>query len=222
MAANDRAVVVMAKRPRPGATKTRMMHALSAQRAADLYEALLLDTIDMLVARTDCTTLIAVDEPESAAYFSDVAPGLGQVQQGAGALGDRLDRVLTEVLARGFSDVFAINSDGPDLPPSHLDVAFASLGEEQTDLVFGPNVDGGYYLIGWKEPWPRVVTDVTMSTPTVLADTLAIAESLGAAVTLAPEWFDVDVPDDLVRLADSLAGAATRTAAFLNQRSTSS
>ena len=215
MTANDRAVVVMAKRPRPGATKTRMMPALSAQRAADLYEALLLDTIDMLVARDDCTTLIAVDEPESADYFSVVAPGLGHVLQGPGALGDRLDRVLTDVGQRGFSEVFAINSDGPDLPSSHLDAAFTALGDEQTDLVFGPNVDGGYYLIGWKKPWPSVVTDVTMSTPTVLADTLEIAESLDAVVALAPEWFDVDVADDLPRLAESLAGMTTRTAVFL-------
>lgn len=216
----DRAVIVMAKRPLPGATKTRMMPTLSADKAAALYEVLLLDTIDMLVARDDCTVLIAVDEPESADYFTTVAPELGQVGQGSGPLGDRLDRVLTETLGSGFSHVFAINSDGPDLPPGHLDVAFAALGTAETDLVFGPNVDGGYYLIGWKTPWPQVVTEVTMSTPTVLADTLRIADTLGASVTLAPEWFDVDVPDDLTRLAESLAGSTTRTAMFLKAMGT--
>lgn len=215
MTAQHRAIIVMAKRPRPGATKTRMMPTLTASCAAELYEALLLDTIDMLTARDDCTTLIAVDEAESVDYFTTVAPDLGQVAQGPGALGDRLDRVLTDALGQGFSEVFAINSDGPDLPPEHLDVAFGALDEPETDLVFGPNVDGGYYLIGWKAPWPKVVTNVTMSTPTVLADSLRIAESLGATVTLAPEWFDVDVPEDLERLSDSLVGSTTRTARVL-------
>lgn len=59
-----------------------------------------------------------------------------------------------------------------------------------------------------------------MSTPTVLADTLRIADTLGASVTLAPEWFDVDVPDDLTRLAESLAGSTTRTAMFLKAMGT--
>lgn len=221
MTPDDRAIVVMAKRPRPGATKTRMIPALSAERAAELYEALLLDTIDMLTCRDDCTTLIAVDEPESADYFSQVAPGLGQVMQGPGALGDRLDRVLTHALEQGFSQAFAINSDGPDLPGAYLDVAFNALGGDETDLVFGPNADGGYYLIGCKTRWARVVTDVTMSTPTVLTDTLRIAESLDARVVLGPEWFDVDVPDDLERLAMSLAGSGTRTEAFLADLSVS-
>lgn len=215
MSEHDRAVIVMAKRPRPGKTKTRLTPAMTPEDAAGLYEAMLLDTISILSVRDDCTPIIAVDEPESADWFAQAAPGVAQLLQGQGALGDRLNRVMTNAFDLGFSRVFAINSDGPDLPQSHLDDALRGLDHPETDLVFGPNADGGYYLIGWKTPWPEVVLDVTMSTPTVLQDTLAIAERLGARVHLGREWFDVDVPADLERFIQSLANTGLRSDRFL-------
>ena len=216
MSAQDRAVIVMAKRPRPGKTKTRLTPAMSPEDAAGLYEAMLHDTISILKVRDDCTPIIAVDEPESADWFSEFAPGVAQLFQGEGALGDRLNRVMTNAFELGFSRVFAINSDGPDLPQSHLDDALRALDHPETDLVLGPNVDGGYYLIGWKQPWPELVTNVTMSTPQVLADTLAIASTLGARVHLSPEWYDIDEPGDLDRLRTATAASpAPRSLAYL-------
>ncbi len=215
MSAQDTAVIVMAKRPHPGKTKTRLTPTMSPEDAAELYEAMLLDTISILAIREDCTPIIAVDETESSQWFSQAAPGVAQLFQGEGALGDRLNRVMTNAFELGFTRVFAINSDGPDLPQSHLDDALRALDHPETDLVFGPNVDGGYYLIGWKKPWPPVVTDVTMSTPTVLQDSLAIAERLGARVHLGREWFDVDVPEDLERFIQSMANTGLRSDTFL-------
>lgn len=211
-----RAVIVMAKRPAAGSTKTRMTPALSPQQAADLYEQLLLDTLDFLQVRTDCTTVIAVDKPTSAAYFTSISPGTTQVQQVGDALGDRLDTVLTSCLDQGFGSVFAIGSDSPDLPASHLDDAFAALDRDDVDVVLGPTEDGGYYLIGWKRRWSRLVVDVEMSTPRVLDDTLAIARELGAAVHLAPTWYDIDTTDDLARLHSSETATPTpRTTKFV-------
>ena len=216
---SSRAVIVMAKRPAAGSTKTRLVPAFSPQEAAEFYERLLFDTIDMLTARDDCETIIAVDEPASVSYFDQSAPGLRQLPQGSGALGDRLASVLSDALELGFESVFAINSDGPDLPPEHLDAAFAQLDQPDIDVVLGPTDDGGYYLIGWRQPWSPMVTDVVMSTPDVLADTLAITEKIGARVALAPSWFDVDVPEDLDRLEQSVMGRShSRTAAFFAAR----
>jgi len=214
--AERRAVIVMAKRPNPGTTKTRLTPALTLEQAAVLYEKLLLDTLDFLQARTDCTTVIAIDSPASAEYFASIAPGVAQVLQVGPELGDRLDAVMTSCLDQGFDAVFAINSDSPDLPPAHLDQAFDALDREQVDIVLGPTEDGGYYLIGWKQRSSTIVTDVEMSTPRVLDDTMAIAAELDLAVHLAPRWRDVDTPADLPRLHASLGeGAASHTAAFL-------
>lgn len=214
-----RAVIVMAKQPSAGVTKTRLAPAMSMQGAAELYERFLFDTIASIDARDDCTLVIAIDRPESAAYFTSIAPHATQVVQRGSNLGDRLDAVLTECLNDGYQQVFALGSDSPDLPPAHLRHAFAALSSDETDVVLGPTEDGGYYLIGWKRRWPELVTDVQMSTEEVLADTLRIADERGARVALAPTWYDIDHPDDLERLRASIdRETARQTADYLATR----
>ena len=104
-------------------------------------------------------------------------------------MGERLDNALTGCLKRGYERVAVMNSDGPTLPASHLARAFEAL-RDGVDVTLGPSADGGYYLIGVKQPAPRLLREVRMSTPTVLADTLALA---------AEERLQVDAPAGLVR-----------------------
>jgi len=215
-----RAVVVMAKQPSPGMTKTRLAPAFSLVAAAELYERFLLDTIELVDSRDDCELVIAIDQPESAAYFRSIAPRARQVLQVGDNLGERLDTVMTDCLDAGYEQVFALGSDSPDLPPTHLSHAFVALSSDETDVVLGPTEDGGYYLIGWKQRWSRMVTDVQMSTESVLTDSLQIADVLGARVDLAPTWYDIDHPDDVERLRTSITGdregdTASQTADYL-------
>ncbi len=211
-----RAVVVMAKRPAAGATKTRLSPAISMQQAAQLYERFLIDTLAAVTRRDDCTLVIAIDSPGSADYFAALAPGVAQVQQQGATLGERLDSVMTQSLHLGFDQVFALGSDSPDLPPGHVSAAFEALQNDAVDVVLGPTDDGGYYLIGWKRRWSPMVAEVEMSTPSVLADTLEVANGLGARVSLTPTWYDVDCPKDLTRLRQSLGESRdSHTADFL-------
>jgi len=212
-----RVVAVMAKQPSPGRTKTRLTPTLSNEEAADFYQCLLLDTLTALQARQDTDVVIAVAQPDSSAFFAELAPHLAQVPQGDGPLGDRLDTVLTTCLSNGYGEAFAIGGDSPDLPPTHLDDAFAALECPEVDLVFGPSDDGGYYLIGQTQRWPEVVTEVRMSTPSVLADTLTVARRVGASVHLAPAWYDVDLPADLDRLRLPGPGTAAQSVAWLDK-----
>jgi hypothetical protein len=104
-----------------------------------------------------------------------------------------------------------MNSDGPTLPLDCLTRAFDAL-TDGADVVLGPSDDGGYYLIGLRRPAPRLLREVRMSTPDVLADTLAIAAQEGLRVELLPMWFDVDDARSLARLRAELAGAPAATA----------
>lgn len=210
----QRAVAVMAKRPAAGRTKTRLTPQLSPQQAADVYECFLRDTIDRLHRRTDCQAVIAIDSAESADYFHSIAPDIPQVVQSGETLGHRLDTVLTELLG-SYDQAFAINSDSPDLPDAHFAEAFAELTKPESDIVLGPTDDGGYWLIGWKQRWSTVVTEVQMSTPQVLADTLARAADSGANAVLGPSWHDVDDAADLERFIANIDPAKTPYSAAL-------
>jgi hypothetical protein len=103
-----------------------------------------------------------------------------------------------------------MDSDSPTLPLGCLVAAFAAL--DDADVVLGPCDDGGYYLIGLKRPAPRLLREVPMSTPTVAADTLALAAAAGLRVGLLPAWYDVDDAASLARLMAELAATPPETA----------
>ena len=216
---NTNVLLVIAKQPKPGQTKTRLTPPLTAEQAAALYECFLVDTLDLVRRVPAMDPLIAYLPSEARAYFAALAPDFGLVLQEGAGLGERLDNALTGCLKRGYERAVIMNSDGPTLPASHLARAFEAL-RDGADIALGPSADGGYYLIGVKQPAPRLLREVRMSTPTVLADTLALAAEERLQVELLPAWYDVDEAADLARLTRELADAppevAPRTRAFLS------
>jgi uncharacterized protein len=205
------ALLVVAKRPAPGRTKTRLTPPMTPEQAAALYECFLLDTLDLMRRVPGVQPVIAYLPAEAQAYFAGLAPDFEHIPQEGDDLGSRLDNALTEYLNRGYQHVAIMNSDGPTLPLANLVSAFASL-VEGADVVLGPADDGGYYLIGLKQPAPRLLREVRMSTPHVTADTLAVAEEERLKVVQLPAWYDVDDVESLARLKDELAVAPAHVA----------
>jgi rSAM/selenodomain-associated transferase 1 len=212
------ALLVVAKRPAPGQTKTRLTPPLDPEQAAQLYECLLLDTLELARAVPEVERMIAFAPQDEHDYFEQLAPGLKLIPQTGANLGERLDNALTYCLQHGFSRAVIMDSDSPTLPSAYVARAFEEL--EATDVVLGPCEDGGYYLIGLTRPQPRLLREVRMSTPHVARDTLALAEEQGLRVVLLPSWYDVDTRDELERLQHELRGAtnglARRTREFFN------
>lgn len=210
-------LLVIAKQPVPGQTKTRLCPPLDYGTAAALYTCFLRDTL-ALVRQVPAVHREIVYLPATAAdYFRSLAPDMAHSPQCGVDLGARLDHALTAALAAGAVAAAAINSDSPTLPAAYVARAFTLLAAH--DLVLGPSDDGGYYLIGLRRPQPRLLREVTMSTPTVLRDTLALAAELGLRTALLPSWYDVDTTAELQRLRAELAAAppevAAHTRAFL-------
>lgn len=202
----------MAKRPFPGQTKTRLVPPFSLEEAAGLYEQILLDTIELARGVAGVTPFVAYTPPnqEAAGYFRRLAPDFERLVQNGNSLGERLDGVLSTCLDIGFDQAVAMNSDSPTLPAAYLDEAFQRLDDPVTDVVLGPCEDGGYYLIGWKRPHPRLVREVEMSTDRVLADTLKLAAEEHLNVALLPSWFDIDDMDALQRIAGNMPADGQR------------
>jgi rSAM/selenodomain-associated transferase 1 len=205
------ALLIMAKRPTPGRTKTRLVPPLTPEQAAALYECFLQDTLELARQVPDVQPVVVYTPANAEAYFTDLAPDFECTPQKGPDLGARLDNALTHYLSRGFQCVAAINSDGPTLPLAYLKQAFERLREE-ADVVLGPTDDGGYYLIGLKRPAPRLLREVRMSTPHVTVDTLALAVEEELRVVLLPNWYDVDDVESLMRLKAALATAPPHTA----------
>ena len=208
-----RALLIMAKAPKAGQTKTRLSPPLSLEQAAELYACFLQDVTDRVATLADVDPFFAVAPAGARSYFDQLKAEFGFIVQEGTNLGDRLAHVLGQTLAAGYDQVCAINSDGPTLPVDYLQQAYAWLDDPAIDMVLGPCDDGGYYLIGWKQRHDAVVKEVQMSTPQVLADTLAIARREGLSVQLLPVWFDVDERADLDRLWHSLQKAPTQAPA---------
>ncbi len=208
-----RLLVLMAKQPMAGNTKTRLTPMLSPQIAADLYQCFLLDKIEQMRQVTNADPGIAFVPEQARPYFEGIATGFRLMLQQGADLSARLKHVFEDAFQQGYQQVVAIDGDTVTLPPGYLQQAFTVL--EEVDVSLGSCEDGGYYAIGLTQPYPTLF-DVTMSTPDVTRDTLAQAANLNLDVRLLPVWYDVDTPADLERLMTELAGQTTsHTARFL-------
>jgi len=215
---NSNALIVVAKRPAPGKTKTRLSPPFTPELASALYECFLFDTLDQMRQVNGAQHVIAyLDELD---YFQRLAPDFELIPQEGHDLGSRLDHALTSYLARGYERVVIMDSDSPTLPASYLSQAFEVLSNG-ADVVLGPCDDGGYYLIGIKKPTPRLLREVHMSTPTVAAETMALAKEEGLNLVTLPTWYDIDDVASLSRLIEELglleSDIATHTRQFLLQ-----
>ncbi|HET6315582.1 MAG TPA: TIGR04282 family arsenosugar biosynthesis glycosyltransferase, partial [Chloroflexota bacterium] len=132
-----------------------------------------------------------------------------------------LEAALREAFAYGFDRgherVVLVDSDSPTLPLGIL--RDACTGLEDHDVTIGPSADGGYYLLGLREPHGELFDGIAWSTHRVYEQTLDRAA--GLKVRSLQEWYDVDTPEDLRRLEADLAhqpaGTALHTRAVMER-----
>jgi rSAM/selenodomain-associated transferase 1 len=215
---SDRVLVIMAKAPRPGAVKTRLTPSLSPDAVTDLYSCLLDDTLAL--ARSLGDVEVAIMCPDS--DVKDLAQLAGKEVSVVAQKGEGLAAGLISVFAH-FTEghqrrTIAFNSDSPHLPRSVLEDAFTTLAEH--DVVVGPTHDGGYYLVGAKASHPALFARDGMGTSSALESLLSHARTLRLSVGFSDPFYDIDVADDLARLAAELRltpARAPRTARWLKE-----
>lgn len=177
------------------------------------------NTLDLMRATPNVQRELVYLPDDAATYFQDLAPDFQLSPQQGAELGERLDNLLSRALATGATVAVVMDNDSPTLPVPYLAAALAL--HAGADVVLGTCDDGGYYLIGLRQPQSRLLREVPMSIPTVLADTLAIARELDLNVALLPTWYDVDTVVELTRLRQELsaleATVAKYTRTFLAQ-----
>src|SRR5215510_3491214 len=216
--ASERVLVIMAKAPRPGAVKTRLAPSLSPEAVTAFYCCLLDDTLALAQSLGDVEVAIMCPESD----VNELAQLAGNETNVVAQKGEGLAAGLTSVFAHFAEDhqrcTIAFNSDSPHLPRSVLEDAFETLAAY--DVVVGPTHDGGYYLVGAKASHPALFAHDGMGTGSALERLLTRARALELSVGFAEPFYDVDVADDLTRLAAELRispARAPRTAQWLRE-----
>ena len=219
----------MAKAPRVGAAKTRLVPPLSAEEAAGLSGCFIRDATENIAVAAQqaaITGYIAYSPPEAASEFAPLlTAGTRLLASRRVGLGASLYDAVADLLTMGYGSACLVNSDSPTLPASLLVEAALALSAPGDRIVLGPAEDGGYYLIGLKQAHARLFDDIAWSTPMVLAQTIDRAREIGLEPLMLPRWYDVDDVDSLRRLIAELLGGdnggrragyrAPHTAAFL-------
>ena len=200
--------------------KTRLAQSLSVEAVTELYCCLLDDTLALARSLKLGSVEVAIMCPESdvdelARLASNQTAVVAQKGEGLAA---GLISVFAHFAEGQQRRVIAFNSDSPHLPRSVLENAFEALAAH--DVVVGPTHDGGYYLVGAKASHPTLFAGDGMGTSSALERLLARARALELSVGFADSFYDIDVADDLTRLAEELRLAparAPRTAAWLKE-----
>ncbi len=200
-------IAVFAKAPVAGEVKTRLAPLLGIEGAAELHARLVMRALATAVeARVgDVELWCAPDERDP--FFARCAErfNVRLCRQEGAHLGERMGYAFRRSLASG-RPLLAIGSDCPALTPRELRSAAEALATH--DAVVAPAEDGGYVLVGLARSVPGVFDDIAWGTSAVMDETRQRLESAGARWKLMPMLWDVDRPEDYVRLQG--AGLALR------------
>jgi rSAM/selenodomain-associated transferase 1 len=206
------AIAVMAKAPRPGQVKTRLVPPLTPEAAGELSARFLRDITDniRIAARKAALDGYVAFAPAGAEHLFDgllapetrlvLADGTGAMPPRVQGFGRSLLHAAEALFALGHDAVCLLNSDSPTLPTVLLVEAARALAAPGDRVVLGSADDGGYYVIGMKAPHVHLFEDIAWSTGAVANETRARARTLGLPVVELASWYDVDDAAALARL----------------------
>ncbi len=200
MSAAEERLIVFTRYPEPGKTKTRLIPALGAQRAAILHSQLTEHTlawVRQLEAR--CPVFVEVRYTGGSKQLMEnwLGADLHYRRQGPGDLGKRMGRAFDNAFADGMKRAVIVGTDCPGLNADIVQQALTALQRKRNDVVLGPAEDGGYYLIGLRYAVPQLFNGLPWGTGKVLEMSMRIAGSLGLSVVSLNPLEDVDRPEDL-------------------------
>ncbi len=197
-------VIVLARAPVPGVAKTRLIPALGPDSAARLHARLVERTLATACAAGIGPVELCCAPDVTHPFFAACAArfGVALTAQGAGDLGERMDRALAVDLP-----AVLVGSDCAVMTPDYLRAGSDAL-RDGCDLAFGPAEDGGYVLVAAGRMRPGLFEGIPWGGPAVMAAQRSRLRALGLRWSELPPLWDVDRPDDLERLRREVAEGA--------------
>lgn len=184
-------LIVFAKEPKADKVKTRLQRHLSPCMCIKLYKAFLKDTLELARA-IKCPNKVLAYESSAPApkYLKTIARDFIFHKQEGRNLGEKMHHAFRFAKRNKCDSIIIMGSDSPNLPAKYIREAYRRLVEN--DIILGPSYDGGYYLVGLKEPCVGIFKGVRWSSETVLEDTVKNARFLRKKVSVLKKWYDVD------------------------------
>lgn len=184
-------IMVFVRNPELGRVKTRMAKSIGDQAALEIYKILSKHT-SKIISEIDSDQLI---------FYSDkiqdndiwTATNCKKQIQTKGDLGQKMLAAFQYGFSLGYQKIIIIGSDLYSLRPKHIESAFEQL--ENYDVVIGPALDGGYYLLGLNFIIPKIFKQKQWSTSSVLKETLSDLKEFN--VNLLEPLNDIDTYEDL-------------------------
>lgn len=195
-------IIVFAKAPRPGTTKTRLIPLLGAEGAAALQARLIEHTLVTATAATRVSVRL-YGTPATDEFLRNCAErhDVPLLSQSEGDLGERMRSAFDDAFAHS-ACVLLIGTDCPALTVRHLESASRALSQG-CDAIFVPTEDGGYALIGLTRTHPELFSEISWSTSRVMEETRTRLRELEFDWRELETLWDVDRPDDYARLMDN-------------------
>ncbi len=191
-------LILFSRYPEPGKTKTRLIPVFGNSGAAELQRRMTehtLNTIKNFLKENPIMFNVYYEGGNSEKMRQWLGEDINFNRQCRGDIGLRMAKAFKESFSRGYKRVVLVGTDCPKLRPIVFKKAFEAL--RNSDVVFGPATDGGYYLIGLKRMVLPLFYGVPWSTDGVLKRSMEIARSMGLKVSLIETLSDVDRADDL-------------------------
>lgn len=191
------AVAILAKAPVPGTVKTRLVMMLGVHGATTLHSRFTTRTVELAAEAAVGAIHLWTDPDERHPLFKEIGERfpVAFARQPAGDLGKRMHAAAVQ--ANG--PVLIIGTDCPALTASHLRDAADAL-RNGSDVVVIPADDGGYVLIGMRQPRPELFTDMRWSTDGVMLETRRRLTHLNLTWREPAHLWDVDRPTDVRRM----------------------
>ena len=196
----DSRIAVFAREPLLGKVKTRLLAALGEEGALALYQQMLVRIGGCINASGLARLDLWVSSNPSHKLFLTICNEMNIYIQEGNDLGEKMAFSCESTLwAEAAQSVIIVGTDCPVMDAAYLDSALTSL-QGGSDVVIGPAEDGGYVLIGMRQPQAALFVDIPWGSDRVLAETLTRLQALHLNYHLLPTLWDVDTPADLPRL----------------------
>ncbi len=193
-------IVVMTRFPEAGRTKTRLIPALGADRAAELHRCLIVHTLAVVCEWAEaqgCGVEVRYAGGDESQFRAQFGLRVCYAPQLEGSLGERMNSAVEAAFSEGAKRIVVIGTDCPGLEALHLIQAFEQLSHH--DVVIGPATDGGYYLLAMRRHLPTLLENIAWGTENVLRQTLGKAAEVSASLSQLTPLSDVDYAEDLIQ-----------------------